>query len=401
MPDVWTLLENEVETNLSGTILNNDSNINLVAGGSVAKVESNDDDNNLNIEQSQKTTSSEAENSENLSVASVAGPSTSTAYSLVFESSDQQPLSPKPPQQQDDIADPLLNVSASDTSDLNSSMLVIADDQPIDSSTILNPLDISNLDSATAPQPNDEQAEKASVQEKLDFLQRVVELKVTELKSELDKRDVKYARTAKKAELLAKLKEIVQREIAEEDVVSDAVKGDWWAHKIRSQEEKDKNDVNVSTESVDATDQAVNLTTSQSSSEASTPAVKQEPSDVVAQTGSSGSVEASPEKGKMNVLQETIPEELVLVVVKVEKRKLENGSIGEGDGEEKFSKRICSTSTPAKNEPTTVVNQSTSIAPPELHTIDAFGDRSLSVISLHQGLSRQKYDHFEVCSKLY
>ncbi|RWS07592.1 hypothetical protein B4U79_16125 [Dinothrombium tinctorium] len=107
--------------------------------------------------------------------------------------------------------------------------------------------------SEAAPSPSD----------KHQLLVRLNDLKVAELKTELEKRGIKIKSNIKKSDLIAKLREILLQSIdndEDENVVLDSVKGNWWAKRIK--EESDKKDDQFDSVFADANDLSANASDS-------------------------------------------------------------------------------------------------------------------------------------------
>lgn len=68
------------------------------------------------------------------------------------------------------------------------------------------------------------------------LLSRINDLKVAELRAELEKRGLRLKGNLKKADLISKLRQVITQLLEDEDVVSDEVKNDWWAQRILSKE---------------------------------------------------------------------------------------------------------------------------------------------------------------------
>ena len=68
------------------------------------------------------------------------------------------------------------------------------------------------------------------------LLSRINDMKVAELRAELEKRGSRLKGNLKKADLVTKLRQLINQLLEDEDIVSDEVKNDWWAQRILSKE---------------------------------------------------------------------------------------------------------------------------------------------------------------------
>lgn len=261
------------------------------------------------------------------------------------------------------ISDHQADVSTLDTSALDSSYVSATDtsilQQPMDTSIGAIPgLELMEDLSATI-------SEKPQVFQRQELLSRIGELKVTELKSELDERNIKYARNAKKADLLILLTDALNREIEDQDTICDSIKGNWWTNKILSHEDKQ-----------------------QQLTQQPPPLQLQQPSAA----GATGSVDPT-ETSSAPVSDATVA-------------KTESSSGESKSGGEKRKLDSDETSPPSKkssgdhkNGSLSKSSKSSSSAVPK-GTIVVDGDLPFSVLNLHQALNHHKHDHFEVSSRV-
>lgn len=224
LPDVWSLIDQKA---LSVDLVNA-ANCSESLASALAVIK----------EEPEKVTESNSSTNDKLNSLNENVQDTSSNTSTIVDSSEQ-PV--------DNISDPKV-LSAGDCVSDSSAIQLSTEgeatlqhsspsDVPLGAETsseeMQDTLATNDAESKSVPQTS------STLKEKMDLLNRISELKVTELKAELDDREVKYPRTAKKAELVAKLKETLGHEIDAEDAVSDAVKGDWWAQKILKEESKE------------------------------------------------------------------------------------------------------------------------------------------------------------------
>jgi len=96
-----------------------------------------------------------------------------------------------------------------ESSDVENSSRIISDEPPL----IAN----ENVDVSATDHPNSletaTEESSTTLKRNISFLERIADLKVTELKAELEERDVKFNPKLKKAELVSLLKGVVQQDI--------------------------------------------------------------------------------------------------------------------------------------------------------------------------------------------
>lgn len=201
----------------------------------------------------------------------------------------------------------------------------------------------------------------AVLQEKRDFLQRIPDLKVTELKVELEKRHFKYNPKYKKADLVAILKEKVQHEIDSTTTdLNDSV----------SEKCEQAADTIVSYESIpsaDAADQQP-VQPMDTSSEAQLPGL-----DLV----NNEEVEVKP-------------------AVVVDSSSTDKVDKSTEDKPAKGQKRSLDSSASKSSSSSSSKRSRTDDEAKEEGVIEVVSSNQLNVVNLYQALGHPKYDHFEV-----
>ena len=264
MPDVWSAFDTIYETlktNKNINELENDNQIVLsndkIENNSEFIISTNDknesisaeDNNNINDSVAQEVATVQTNASPSVGVE----PSPDSNAAMDLSQTNEVDLTGP---QSTDSSVPIVETTAPTvyTSGLSSEAIDLTQTEApvVDPSVVETPAEAQN-DVSSAPQLNtsvvtDDQAmgdigstsvpklSSGDVSELQQLLSRINDLKVTELRAELEKRGVRPNKTVKKADLIINLRQIITQLLEEEDLVSDEVKNDWWAQKILSKD---------------------------------------------------------------------------------------------------------------------------------------------------------------------
>ncbi|CAG2104914.1 unnamed protein product [Medioppia subpectinata] len=277
-----------------------------------------------------------------------------------------------------------------------SSEAAIVDNSALDSTLESQDNDLSNVESGlqTSNTTNDISLDETAAQKAISsgdvselhrLLESINDLKVAELRAELEKRGARLKGNHKKADLINKLRQLITQLLEDEDVVSDDVKNDWWAQRILSKENAATDDQTKAEEATEPTqtDPIVDTNSSVVCEENNT----NETNDVI--------MIEDEKEGVQNEEQMVID----LVDDKTNDSKPNDVTIEDTpNGSQRTVKRKNDSQSPKESKKAKNIEVAPEVIPTKVTDgcVYVKGGENLTVITLHEALNHQRYDQFEM-----
>ncbi|XP_054164443.1 cell division cycle and apoptosis regulator protein 1-like isoform X2 [Oppia nitens] len=423
MPDVWSAFDGIYEP-LKHLKTNNDLDID----NQIDSILTNDNlENNSEVidkkelKNSEDIISSDATQSANVSVSQDSSLVTDTDIDSKCRSSD---LSQTPINESQLMDTNVPRVESTPTVDFASSETLVSDSIVTSDAPIVDPssvdsvkpqeqeLSATNIESEldlTSDITDDQSSQLNTSNEKVvpsgdsselhQLLLRINDLKVAELRAELEKRGVRLKGSLKKADLVTKLREIINQLLEDQEIVTDEVKNDWWAQKIMKESvtSEEGNDQSITDNNEEKVDN--DSISSQPDVDGSVISETVQQSTDIDMTDNDTQ---SQEQSTINVNEEPMAVELTddkTNDTNTEIKSVDNVVNDVNDGQNKETngiKRKNDSQSPLKDNKKVKNGEQTIPSKVVDGCVYVKGGENLTVITLHEALNHQRYDQFEM-----